>query len=105
MQALEDGKTRFALAKERLGAVVGDLGSAGQVDLYLTTPRLAKFNRAALTPSQAVAAAKSLSAYDIGDVPIDYDQVLGQHWRASKNTIAFTFLPIIPPRARRPRRE
>ena len=91
MQVLEDGKTRFALAKERLDTVVGELGSAGQVDLYLTTPRLAKSNRAALTPNQAVAAAKSLATYDIGDAPIDYDQVLSQLAREQKYDRVYLF--------------
>src|SRR6185503_9080710 len=50
MQALEEGKTRFALAKEKLGSTLGELGPAAQIDLYLTTPRLVKFNNAALTP-------------------------------------------------------
>ena len=91
MQTLEDGQTRFALATERLGAVVGDLGSAGQVDLYLTTPRLAKLNRTALAPQQAVGAVKSLAAYDIGDAPIDYDQVLNQLAREQKYDRVFLF--------------
>ena len=91
MQVLEDGKTRFALAKERLGAVIGELGSGGQVDLYLTTPRLTKFNRAALTPNQAVDAAKNLAAYDIGDAPIDYDQVLSQLAREQKYDRVYLF--------------
>lgn len=91
MQALEDGKTRFALAQERLGAVIGDLSAAGQVDLYLTTPRLAKINRAALTPNQAAGAANGLAAYDIGDAPIDYDQVLSQLAREQKYDRVYLF--------------
>jgi hypothetical protein len=91
MQALEDGKARFALAKERLGAVVGDLSPAGQVDLYLTTPRLAKINRATLTPNQAAGAANGLAAYDIGDAPMDYDQVLRQLAREQKYDRVYLF--------------
>ncbi len=91
MQVLEDGKTRFALAKERLIAVIGELGSAGQVDLYLTTPRLAKFNRASLSPNQAVGAVENLAAYDIGDAPIDYDQVLSQLAREQKYDRVYLF--------------
>ena len=91
MQVLEDGKSRFALAKERLGTVAADLGPTGQVDLYLTTPRLAKFNRAALAPNQAVAAAQSLAPYDIGDAPIDYDQVLSQLAREQRYDRVYLF--------------
>ena len=91
MQTLEDGKTRFALAIERLDAVAANLSSAGQVDLYLTTPRLAKFNRAALAPNQAVGAARNLAAYDIGDAPIDYDQVLSQLAREQKYDRVYFF--------------
>ena len=60
MQALEDGTTRFALAKEKLGAVLDELGTAGQVDVYLTTPRLAKLNATVLTPAQALGLVKNL---------------------------------------------
>jgi hypothetical protein len=91
MQALEDGKTRFALAIERLDAVAGNLSTAGQVDLYLTAPRLAKFNRAALTPNQASGAVRSLAPYDIGDAPIDYDQVLSQLAREQKYDRVYFF--------------
>ena len=84
MQALENGKTRFSLAQEKLATTVGELGPAGQIDLYLTTPRLAKLNGAALSASQALAMAASLNAYDLGDAPIDYDQVLGQLAREQK---------------------
>lgn len=78
MQAVEDGRTRLALAKERLGAVANELGSAGQVDLYLTTPRLAKIHGATLTPAQTLSLVKSVDAYDLGDTPLDYDRVLSQ---------------------------
>jgi hypothetical protein len=84
MQALEDGKTRFALAKEKLGAVIDELGAAGQVDLYLTTPRLAKLNATVLTPAQALGVVKNLQTYDLGDAPIDYDQALRQLAREQK---------------------
>jgi hypothetical protein len=91
MQALEDGKTRFALAKEQLNSVVGELGSTAQVDLYLTTPRLVQLARAALAPDQAAAAVKNLAAYDIGDAPIDYDQVLSQLAREQKYDRVYLF--------------
>jgi aerotolerance regulator-like protein len=78
MQALEDGTTRFALAKEKLGAVLDELGTAGQVDVYLTTPRLAKLNATVLTPAQALGLVKNLQTYDVGDAVIDYDQAFSQ---------------------------
>jgi aerotolerance regulator-like protein len=78
MQAMEDGKTRLALAKDKLGSTIDELGPAGQIDIYLTTPRMAKFNSAALTPGQAMSAIKNIVAYDLGDPSIDYDQTLSQ---------------------------
>ena len=91
MQALENGKTRFALAKERLGGIASALGPAGEIDLYLTTPRLAKVHGAALTPAQAVSVAKSIEAYDLADAPIDYDQVLSQLAREQKYQRVYLF--------------
>src|SRR5512145_1974065 len=78
MQALEGDKTRFALAKEKVGAVVDELAAAGQIDLYFTAPSLAKLNAAALTPAQALAIVKNLQPYDVGDSATDYDQSLSQ---------------------------
>ena len=91
MQALENGKTRFALAKERLGAIANELGPAGRIDLYLTTPRLAKFHGAALSPAQAFSDAKGIDAYDLGDPPLDYDQVLSQLARDQKYERVYLF--------------
>ena len=91
MQAIEDGKTRFALAKERLGAIASELSAAGQIDLYLTTPRLAKVHGAALTPAQALSVAKGIDAYDLGEAPIDYDQVLSQLAREQKYERVYLF--------------
>ncbi|HSQ11646.1 MAG TPA: BatA domain-containing protein, partial [Candidatus Deferrimicrobium sp.] len=84
MQALEDGKTRFALAKERAGEVIGDLDTAGTVDLYLTSPGLAKLRATPLTPTEARSTLGALTAYDLGDPPIDYDSALGQLARERK---------------------
>ena len=78
MQAMEDGKTRFALAKEKLGSTIDELGPSSQIDIYLTTPRMAKFNNAALTPGQAASAITNIAAYDLGDPSVDYDQMLSQ---------------------------
>lgn len=84
MQALEDGKTRFALAKEKAGEVIRDLGAAGTVDLYLTAPALAKLRATPLTPTEAESALGALAAYDLGDPPIDYDTALRQLARERK---------------------
>lgn len=78
MQALEDGRTRLSLAQEKIGNVIGELGMGGQVDLYLTTPTLAKVQAEPLTPGQALNAVESVKAYDLADPPIDYDRVLRQ---------------------------
>lgn len=78
MQAVQDGKARLALAQEKAGAVIGELGAAGKVDLYVTTPRLAKIHAPALTPGEARSAVKNVKAYDLGDPPIDYDHALSQ---------------------------
>jgi hypothetical protein len=84
MQTLEDGNSRFALAKEKAGAVVGELGVAGKVDLYLTAPRLEKLRAAPLTPVEAKGALGALAAYDLGDPPMDYDTALSQLARERK---------------------
>jgi multidrug efflux pump subunit AcrA (membrane-fusion protein) len=91
MQAMENGRTRLALAKEKLSAVAGEVGPAGQIDLYLTTPRLAKFNGAALTPGHVLSAIKNIAAYDLGDSPIDYNQVLSQLAREQKYERVYLF--------------
>jgi hypothetical protein len=84
MQALEDGKTRFALAKEHAAEVIADLGAAGTVDLYVTTPGLARLRQTPLTPAEAKSALGALASYDLGDPPIDYDTALGQLARERK---------------------
>jgi hypothetical protein len=84
MQTLEDGKTRLSLAKESASSVIGELGATGNIDLYLTTPRLAKVRAAPLTPVEAKAAVGAITAYDIGDPSIDYDHVLSQLARERK---------------------
>lgn len=78
MQAVEGGKSRFDLVRERLGAIVGELGPSAAIDLYLTTPRLTKINREPWNPTQALNAAPKLRAHDLADVPLDYGQALSQ---------------------------
>ena len=78
MQTIENGRTRLAMAQEKIGQIIGELGVGGQVDLYLTTPRLTKLQSEAFTPVQALSAVKNITAYDLGDPSIDYDRVLTQ---------------------------
>jgi hypothetical protein len=84
MQTVEEGKTRLTLAKEAANSVIGELSAAGKVDLYLTTPRLARLRAAPLAPLEAKAAVGAINAYDLGDPPIDYDHVLSQLARERK---------------------
>jgi hypothetical protein len=78
MQALENGTSRFDLAREKMAGVAGELGPAATVDVYLTTPRLTKANRDAWSPTQALDHIRALRPYDVADVPIDYDQALNK---------------------------
>ena len=84
MQALEDGKSRFALVKERAGALVGELGAGGKVDLYLTTPRLEKLHAAPLSPAEATGIIAAQVPYDLAEPPIDYGNLLSQLARQQK---------------------
>lgn len=84
MQALEDGKSRFALAKERAGALVGELGAGGKVDLYLTTPRLEKLNAAPLSPAEAARIIAAQAPYDLAEPPIEYGNLIAQLARQQK---------------------
>ena len=63
MQTVEEGKTRLTLAKEAANSVIGELSAAGKVDLYLTTPRLARLRAAPLAPLEAKAAVGAINAY------------------------------------------
>ena len=78
MQALEDGKSRFALAKERASALVEELGAGGKVDLYLTTPRLEKIHAAPLSAAEATGIISAQAPYDLAEPPIDYGNLLPQ---------------------------
>ena len=84
MQALEDGKRRFALAKERASALVDELGAGGKVDLYLTTPRLEKLHAAPLSPAEATGILAAQVPYDLAEPPADYDNLLSQLARQQK---------------------
>jgi hypothetical protein len=84
MQTLEDGQTRFALAKDRAGAILSDLGVAGTVDIYLTAPRMAKLDAKPMTATEARSVLAALAPYDLGNPPIDYDLALNQLAREGK---------------------
>jgi hypothetical protein len=78
MQAMEDGRTRLSLAQEKIAELIDEIGVHGRIDLYRTTPSLAKIQAEPLTPAEALSAVKNIQAYDLGDPPIDYDRVLRQ---------------------------
>jgi len=84
MQAFEGGKTRMALAKEKAETVTADIGVAGKVDLYTTTPRLERISSAPLTAAEAKGIISSIKANDLGDPPIDYDNALSRLAREQK---------------------
>jgi hypothetical protein len=91
MQTREDGKTRMTLAQQRAGAVVGEVGVAGKIELYVTTPRLERVSAQPLSPSEAKAAIAHVSPYDLGDPPIDYDNALNRLARERKYQRVYLF--------------
>lgn len=78
MQALEDGKTRMAAAAEKAASIAAELGPAGKIDLYTTTPHLQRLGSAPFGTLEAGAAIRALRANDLGDPPIDYSETLGR---------------------------
>jgi Aerotolerance regulator N-terminal len=84
MQALEDGKSRFVLARERAAAIFAELGSGTVLDLYLTAPRLERFGSVSFSPSEAARALHGLNPVDLGEAPLDYNNALGQLAREQK---------------------
>ncbi|HVO96239.1 MAG TPA: BatA domain-containing protein [Terriglobales bacterium] len=84
MQTLTGGKTRFALAKERAGALIDELGAGGNADLYVTTPRLERLRATPLSATDATELLRTLDAYDLADPPADYNTALGQLARERK---------------------
>jgi len=84
MQALESGKSRFALATEKANGLIGEVGVAGKVDLYITTPRLEKVRAASLTPAEANGVIASMEPFDLADPPADYDNLLNLLAREQK---------------------
>jgi Aerotolerance regulator N-terminal len=84
MQTLENQQTRFALAQEKARELLFDLDATGQVDLYLTAPRLEKVRGATFEPSEAAGVLAALTPYDLADTPIDYQTSLSQLARERK---------------------
>ncbi|HUR70713.1 MAG TPA: VWA domain-containing protein [Candidatus Limnocylindrales bacterium] len=84
MQALEDEKSRFTLAKERASALVSELGAGGKVDLFMTTPRLEKLHGAPLSPAEATRLIATQVPYDLAEPPVDYDNMISQLARQQK---------------------
>jgi hypothetical protein len=78
MQALEDGKSRFALAQDKAAGIFADLGFGAVLDIYLTAPRLQRFGRESFSPSEAVRALRGLKPLDVGEAPLDYGNALSQ---------------------------
>jgi hypothetical protein len=78
MQALENSRSRFAMAKDKANSVIDEAGIGTRIDLYLTTPRLERLGTAPLSPTDAAKALAALEAYDLGEPPLDYDQAINQ---------------------------
>jgi hypothetical protein len=84
MQALEDGKSRLALARDSADSIIGELGAGGRVDIYLTTPHLQRVRSVPLTPAEARSAISAIQAYDMGEPQIDYAHTLDRLAREQK---------------------
>src|SRR5712692_7435019 len=84
MQTLENGKSRFAWAKEKALGLLTDVGATGKVDLYLTVPSPEQINGASLDLAEAAGILSSREPYDLADVPVDYNKMLGQMAREQK---------------------
>jgi Ca-activated chloride channel homolog len=84
MQTLEDGRSRFALAKEKARGLLTEAGAMAKVDLYLTVPSLERIRGATLDSTEAAGVLTSLEPYDLADVPVDYNKILGQMAREQR---------------------
>ncbi|HEU4345386.1 MAG TPA: VWA domain-containing protein [Candidatus Binatia bacterium] len=78
MQTLEQGQTRFTLARERARDLLADLGATGRVDLYVTLPRLQKTHADPLNPAEAGALLGRLAPLDLGDTGVDYNSLFAR---------------------------
>ena len=73
MQTLEQGQTRFTLARERARDLLADLGATGRVEIYVTLPRLQKTHADPLNPAEAGGLLARLTPVDLGDTGVDYN--------------------------------
>lgn len=71
MQALEGGKSRFEIARDKAAEIIGSLSARGRVDLYTTAPRLER-SAAGLEPGEALKLLGRLTPYDLGESQVDY---------------------------------
>ena len=78
MQALEEEKSRFELARERARDLLRGLSANARVDLYLTVPALAQIGDKGLAPGAAPALMGTLAPYDLGDRMVDYGEELSR---------------------------
>jgi len=78
MQALEGGKSRFALVQEKAAGIFADLGLGAALDLYVAAPRLERFGGKSFSSSEAARALRGLKPLDIGEAPLDYGTVLSR---------------------------
>lgn len=78
MQALEGGKSRFELARERARDLLRGLSANARVDLYLTVPALAQIGEKGLAPGAVPALMGTLAPYDLGDRMVDYGEELSR---------------------------
>ena len=84
MQTLEDQQTRFALAQEKAREPARRSGRHGEVDLYLTAPRLEKVRGTTLERPKQPASSPHLTPYDLADAPSTTRAVLGQMAKEQK---------------------
>lgn len=98
MQAIEAGKTRFELAREQAARIVSELGAAGSVDLYLTTPALEKLNGNPLSPAETARLIDGLRPYDVPDTIADYGAALAQLSRSDPEYDRVYFITDHPAR-------
>jgi hypothetical protein len=78
MQTFEIGKTRFDLAKEKARALLGELDLHARVDLYRTVPRVERARAASMTLSEAETVLAAMDPYDLGESPLDLNQIVNQ---------------------------
>lgn len=76
MEALEGGKSRFQLAQEEARNLLGRLSPRVRIDLFQTVPAMERVGQSALAPGDAITVISSLSPYDLGEPPIDYEAEL-----------------------------